>query len=147
VVSPFVKPGYVAKRHYVTASIVKTAELMLGLPPNNLGDLFATDLRDMFQAKHNGITANRLRFNRTIAGEPSPEGKRIWELVDRLDLSGPDRDSYRVARLGRLSIQADTWHAEAKRRGRLDAPEYRRLQARLYTIAQRLTAGPPIGDD
>ena len=36
VVSPFVKPGYVALRHYSTASIVKTEELLLGLPPNNI---------------------------------------------------------------------------------------------------------------
>jgi hypothetical protein len=47
-ISPFAKPGFVAKRHYTTASVMKTEELLLGLPPNNLGDLFATDLRDMF---------------------------------------------------------------------------------------------------
>src|SRR5262249_10285556 len=46
VASPYAKPGYVAKRHYSTASIVKTEELLLGLPPNNLGDLLATDLRE-----------------------------------------------------------------------------------------------------
>ncbi len=39
VVSPFAKPGYLATRHYVTASIVKTGELLLGVPANNLGDL------------------------------------------------------------------------------------------------------------
>ena len=55
VVSPYAKPGYVAKRHYSTASIVKTEELLLGLPPNNLGDLFATDLRDLFQSTYNNI--------------------------------------------------------------------------------------------
>jgi YVTN family beta-propeller protein len=54
-VSPFAKTGYLATRHYSTASVVKTAELLLGLPPNNLGDLFATDLRDMFQSTYNGI--------------------------------------------------------------------------------------------
>ncbi len=55
-ISPFAKPGYLATRHYSSASIVKTAELLLGLPPNNLGDLFATDLRDMFQSTYNGIS-------------------------------------------------------------------------------------------
>ena len=57
VVSPYAKPGYLANRHYSTASIVKTEELLLGLPPKNLGDLFATDLRDLFQPTYNQITA------------------------------------------------------------------------------------------
>ena len=56
VVSPFAKPAYYSTRHYITASIVKTEELLLGLPPNNLGDLLATDLRDLFQPNYNGIT-------------------------------------------------------------------------------------------
>ena len=56
-VSPYAKPGHLAKRHYSTASIVKTEELLLGLPPMNLGDLFATDLRDLFQPNYNQITA------------------------------------------------------------------------------------------
>jgi hypothetical protein len=63
-VSPFAKPGYVATRHYSTSSVVKTAELLLGLPPNNLGDLFATDLRDMFQSSNNGISAGNLTLTR-----------------------------------------------------------------------------------
>jgi YVTN family beta-propeller protein len=59
-ISPFAKPAYLATRHYSTASVVKTAELLLGLPPNNLGDLFATDLRDMFQNTYNGITLDNI---------------------------------------------------------------------------------------
>jgi YVTN family beta-propeller protein len=59
-ISPFAKSGYLATRHYSTASVVKTAELLLGLPPNNLGDLFATDLRDMFQSNYNGISLNNI---------------------------------------------------------------------------------------
>ena len=64
VVSPYAKKGFVGARHYSTASVVKTEELLLGLPPNNLGDLFATDLRDLFQPAYNGITADALTFNR-----------------------------------------------------------------------------------
>ena len=66
VVSPYAKPGHLAKRHYCTASIVKTEELLLGLPPMNLGDLFATDLRDLFQPNYNQITANMVTVNRKI---------------------------------------------------------------------------------
>ena len=147
VISPYAKPGYAGLRHYVTASIVKTEELLLGLPPNNLGDLFATDLRDMFQPTYNGITADSLRFTRVARYDATAEGRRIWSLVDRLDLSGPDRDSYRVARLGRLSTQADTWHREATRRNRLGSAAYTRLQSRLYSVATRLVASAPRGDD
>jgi hypothetical protein len=61
-VSPFARASYLGTRHYSSASVVKTAELLLGLPPNNLGDLFATDLRDMFQNTNNGITLNNLQI-------------------------------------------------------------------------------------
>ncbi|HEY3414011.1 MAG TPA: bifunctional YncE family protein/alkaline phosphatase family protein [Armatimonadota bacterium] len=146
VISPYAKPGYAGKRHYVTASIVKTEELLLGLPPNNLGDLFATDLRDMFQSGYNGITADSLHITKVARYDATPEGKRIWKLVDRLDLSGPDRDSYRVARLGRISAQADTWHREAARRNRLGSPAYARLQDRLFGAATRLVASASRDD-
>jgi YVTN family beta-propeller protein len=63
-ISPFAKPNYLATRHYSTASVVKTAELLLGLPPNNLGDLFATDLRDMFQSAYNGISSGTIPFTK-----------------------------------------------------------------------------------
>ena len=86
VVSPFAKPGYAGKKHYSTASIVKTEELLLGLPPNNLGDLFATDMRDMFQPTYNGITAGSITFNLAPPiGNLSVEGSRIWSLVSHLD--------------------------------------------------------------
>ena len=70
-ISPFAKPGYLATRHYSTASVVKTAELLLGMPPNNLGDLFATDLRDMFQSTYNGISLNNIPVTQpAISGRP-----------------------------------------------------------------------------
>ena len=62
VIGPFAKPGYYSTRHYITASIVKTEELLLGLPPNNLGDMLATDLRDFFQSHYNGITSADIKL-------------------------------------------------------------------------------------
>src|SRR5205814_9359992 len=114
--SPYARPGYVATRHYSTASIVKTEELLLGLPPNNYGDLFATDLRDMFQSTYNGVTAEKMSVNFNISYSPSPEGRRIWELARKLDLDGPDQDSKRLGTLARLSMQADALHKDAARR-------------------------------
>jgi len=137
VVSPYAKPGP-ALRHYGTASIVKTEELLLGLPPNNLGDLFATDLRDMFQAEYNGVTAEMLTFTRQYASRASAEGLRIWGLVERLDVAGPDADSRRLGSLARLSMLADSLNGEAERDGRLQDREYLARQEELYRLAEAL---------
>jgi YVTN family beta-propeller protein len=149
VVSPFAKPGYVAPKHYVTASIVKTEELLLGLPPNNYGDLFATDLRDMFQASYNGITAASLdpKFTRQAKYQATPEGMHVWKLVAKLDTSAPDRDSRRLGILARLSMVADDLHKAAVRKKHLHAAQYRATQARLYQAALKLVAAAPRDAD
>ena len=51
VVSPYAKPAYVGHRHLSTASVLKTEEELLGLPPLSLGDLLASDMADFFTAK------------------------------------------------------------------------------------------------
>jgi len=48
VISPYAKRGYLGHRHLSTASITKTEEELLGLPPLALSDLLATDLSDLF---------------------------------------------------------------------------------------------------
>jgi len=149
VVSPYAKPRYTAKQHYSTASIVKTEELLLGLPPNNLGDLLATDMRDMFQPAYNGIQARDLALNFQIAYRPTPEGRKIWSLVAKLETSSPDRDSRRLGALARLSMEADRLHRSAKRRGELGTRDYLVAQERLYASAVALTSGraPRDADD
>jgi YVTN family beta-propeller protein len=140
VVSPYARPGP-ATRHYSTASIVKTEELLLGLPPNNLGDLVATDLRDLFQPDYNGVTVDQLSFTRRYSYAASEEGLKIWALVDKLDLSGPDRDSRRLGALARLSMLADRLHADAERQHTLADEAYIRRQAELYELAADLVDG------
>ena len=108
-----------AKRHYCTASIVKTEELLLGLPPNNLGDLFATDLRDLFQPGYNNIQAGNVPVTRAISYKPSKAGMRIWSLAKRLDVKGVDRDSFRLGALARMSIGADDLYRAAKSKRQL----------------------------
>ncbi len=148
VVSPFAKPG-AATRHYSTASIVKTGELLLGIPANNFGDLFATDLRDMFQSTYNGITADQINFNLDPNITPSKEGKKIWALVDKLDTSAPDRDSRRLGVLIRLSIKADQLHEQAEKTRALETASYEKQQNDLYDQAVKLvnTAVPADNDD
>ena len=150
VISPFAKPAYTATRHYSTASIVKTEELLLGLPPNNLGDLFATDMREFFQPTYNGITASQLSFN--LAPPPaalaSPEGKQIWTLVDKLDTSAPDRDSRRLGVLTRLVQQADKLRVTATKNKMIDTPGYTKAQKDLYDSAVKLVSSDaPDSDD
>jgi DNA-binding beta-propeller fold protein YncE len=50
-ISPWVKKQYVSKVHTSLASIFKTVNLILGLPPLNQYDAAATDLRDLFTSK------------------------------------------------------------------------------------------------
>ena len=148
VVSPFAKPG-AATRHYSTASIVKTGELLLGIPANNFGDLFATDLRDMFQSTYNGVTADDISFNLDPNITPTKEGKKIWALVDKLDTSAPDRDSRRLGVLIRLSIKADQLHDQAEKTKALETASYEKQQNELYDQAVKLvsTAVPADNDD
>jgi YVTN family beta-propeller protein len=149
VVSPFAKPGYYSMRHYNTASVVKTEELLLGLPPNNLGDLMATDLRDFFQPTFNGVTADKVKFQLEANYVASEEGKKIWSLVSKLDTSAPDRDSHRLGTLGRLSMAADDLHNDAAKQNRLKSPEYKKQQSKLYEMAVEVvsTGAPKDNDD
>jgi hypothetical protein len=106
--------------------------------PNNLGDLFATDLRDMFQSTYNNITASSLTFNRLASYTPSSEGKRLWALVDHLNTSAPDRDSLRLGRLTRLSAKADELHKAAAKKQELTSASYKAKQEQLYQLALKL---------
>ena len=148
-ISPYAKAGYIGTKHYSTASIVKTEELLLGLPPENLGDLLATDLRDLFQPLYNGITADALTFNRIAAYQPSVEGRRVWALVKGLETSSPDRDSRRLGALGRLSMAADRLHAQAVATHTDRTRGYRASQRALYKAAQTIvkTGRPKDIDD
>ena len=159
VISPYAKPGFVATRHYSTASIVKTEELLMGLPPNNYGDLFATDLRDMFQPSYNGIALdatgktliNTLNGNAPlgtfVAGnyKATPEGRKVWKLASKLDSSSPDQDSYRLSMVTLLSMKADSLYHEAVRKGHLHAAPYKAAQAHVYQVALHIVNGPKFG--
>jgi DNA-binding beta-propeller fold protein YncE len=48
VVSPYARRGFVDREHLSTASVVKTEEEILGLPPLGIDDLLATDLAACF---------------------------------------------------------------------------------------------------
>ncbi len=53
VVSPMARAGYVGHAHLSVASVLKTEEELLGLPPLALPDLLSTDMADFFGAAPN----------------------------------------------------------------------------------------------
>ncbi len=160
VISPYAKPGFLATRHYSTASVVKTEELLMGLPPNNYGDLLATDLRDMFQSTYNGIHLSSdgltlLGPNQTslakLHAKPSyvatAPGRKVWTLSQKLDSSSPDQDSYRLSMVTLLSMQADTLYHQAAKKHTLNTAAYKSEQARVYQAAVKVVNGPKVGGD
>src|ERR1022692_4483799 len=50
-ISPYTRRGYVDSTFYSQTSMMKTIELMLGLPSLTLFDLIATDMRPAFQER------------------------------------------------------------------------------------------------
>jgi DNA-binding beta-propeller fold protein YncE len=86
-IGPWVKREYVTKTHASLASIFKTVNLILGIPPQNLNDAAATDLRDLFTAKPD-FTPYRFAPIQ-YAKKASP----IWvAMTKNIDFSRPDTD-------------------------------------------------------
>ena len=135
VVSPYAKRGYVGHRHLSTASVLKTQEELLGLPPLSLGDLLATDLADFFTA-----TAHFAPYTaKPVATQTaSAEGTKIAALLERTDQSAADADLVRTGVLVDLSRQADRL---AGQRGVLAPPVYAARQGALFAQALAVVRG------
>ena len=76
-IGPWVKREYVSKTHTSLASVFKTVNLILGLPPLNQYDAAATDLRDMFTAIPN---LSPYHFQTIPYAKAA---KRSWERLTR----------------------------------------------------------------
>lgn len=91
VVSPWAKREYVSKTHTSLASIFKTINLVLGLPPLNQYDAAATDLRDMFTAKPD-FTPYRFTPIQYAKG-----ASKAWLAMSKtIDFSRPDADELKL---------------------------------------------------
>ena len=90
-ISPWVKKQYVSKTHTSLASIFKTVDLILGLPPLNQYDAAATDLRDMFTAKPDYTPYSFQQL--VVARNANP----VWlALTKDIDFSRPDLDEVKL---------------------------------------------------
>jgi hypothetical protein len=86
-ISPWIKRGYLNKTHASLASIFKTANLILGLPPLNQYDAVASDLRDLFTARPD-YTPYKFAPIQYAKGASA-----TWvSMTQALDLSRPDAD-------------------------------------------------------
>jgi hypothetical protein len=97
VISPYTKRKFVDSTNYNQTSMVKTIELMLGLPPMNQLDLSATPMRSCFQAEPD-LTPYTCLANNIPLDEMNPPLKKLkgkalfWaEKSLALDLSKEDR--------------------------------------------------------
>lgn len=90
-IGPWVKREHLAKQHLSLASIFKTVNLILGLPPLNQYDAAATDLREIFTGRPD---------SRPYHAVPVPYAKgasQEWINATRsIDFSEPDEDEVRL---------------------------------------------------
>ncbi len=90
-ISPWVKKQYISKTHTSLASIFKTVDLILGLPPLNQYDAAATDLRDMFTSMPDFSPYNSQPVQ--FAQKVNP----LWlALTKNIDFSRPDVDEAKL---------------------------------------------------
>jgi hypothetical protein len=90
-ISPWVKKEYVSKTHTSLASVFKTVNLILGLPPLNQYDAAATDLRDMFTSTPDfaPYSAQNVQF--------AQGANATWlSLSNGVDFSRPDVDDIKL---------------------------------------------------
>ena len=82
-ISPYIRRGSIDSTFYSQCSMVKTIEMILGLPPMSLFDLIANDMRNSFQTKPD--------FTPYLAIEPR---QSIYEVNPPLaSLRGPAREA------------------------------------------------------
>ncbi|MDP8244617.1 MAG: hypothetical protein P9L94_11090 [Candidatus Hinthialibacter antarcticus] len=85
VISPYAKPGYVSHVHTSLPSILKTMNLIHGIPYINQYDAMTSDLSDMFHAKadfspYNAVPVDKRIFDPQKALDPFDENFD-WESV------------------------------------------------------------------
>ncbi len=84
VVSPYTKRGQTISTQYNQTSLMRTMELMLGLPPMNQFDATATPMNDCFSAEAN-LTPFTSVANQVPLDQLNPEPKQVSHPVLRQD--------------------------------------------------------------
>lgn len=90
VISPYAKRGYVDSTLYTTASMIRTMELILGLPPLTQYDAAATPMFACFQ-REPVLTPYGVRQPQCDLQERNTTKSAFWEESSRMDSSEYDR--------------------------------------------------------
>ena len=90
-IGPWVKKEYVSKTHTSLASIFKTVNLILGLPPLMRDDAAATDLRDMFTG-----APDFTPYTFQIVQYASAVNAITVKIAAQVDFSRPDLDETKL---------------------------------------------------
>ena len=90
VVSPYTKRGAVVGTQYNQTSIVRTMELILGIPPMNIMDATATPMSDCFTAVPNLAPFTAVP-NQVPLDQLNPEAKKLPDPVLRKDAAASSR--------------------------------------------------------
>ncbi|CAN5488470.1 hypothetical protein BH11ARM2_BH11ARM2_08150 [soil metagenome] len=93
VVSPYVRRGGVDHTHYTTASMLRTMETILGLPPMTEYDAKATPMHNVFLATPD-LTPYTLEPPRVDVEERNPKGTLLARRSSKLDFSEVDRADF-----------------------------------------------------
>ena len=97
-ISPWVKHETVAKTHLSLASIFKTVNEILGIPPLNQYDAAASDLRDMFT-----MNADFTPYSFVVPQYDGTANAEWIKATQNLDFSKPDANEVELRRAIQLS--------------------------------------------
>ena len=89
VISPYVKRNFVDHTMYSTTGILRTIELILGMPPMTQYDAAATPLWRCFTASPDFTAFDHLSANINL-NDRNPETGRLAELSEKFDWSKED---------------------------------------------------------
>ncbi|MEW6742648.1 MAG: alkaline phosphatase family protein [Planctomycetota bacterium] len=110
VVSPYTKRGTVVSTRYTQPGMVKTIELILGLPPMNQMDLLATPMGDCFTVVPDftpyTCRENKIPLDRLNASLDQLDGPALLDAVASLELDLEDVDRADEDTLNRILWRA-----------------------------------------
>ena len=111
VVSPYTKRGAVVSTQYNHTSILRTIELMLGIPPMNQFDATATPMRECFTEQAN-LTPYRSVENRVPLDELNPDPKAIADDLLRANaIASSQLPLERIDQCPEDELNRIIWHA------------------------------------
>ncbi|MSU51027.1 MAG: phosphoesterase [Opitutus sp.] len=90
VISPYVKRGYVDSTLYTTASMIRTMELILGLPPLTQYDAAATPMFNCFQ-REAVVTSYDVLTPQVNLHEKNTRKSAFWQESSRMNFAEYDR--------------------------------------------------------